>query len=224
MVTLLASLLQRSKLFDLAIQSGIRHDVLGGFWFAAALFVFWLQAARGNDPQKRVRILTVLVGSIFTVILTLVASSVISWPQPIRHHDLAGLFPKYIDRNPITNSFPSQSTALYASIAAGVYSLHKVTGTLLWTAVILFVAFPRMYVGGHYLSDVIAGLLLALLGYAIARYGLESRFTTHFDSFFEGSQAGRVARELLVFVWILQVAVEFREAIWVQRALETIVG
>jgi len=149
---------------------------------------------------------------------------VISWPPPIRHLDLSSLFPNYIDRNPDTNCFPSQSTALYASVAAGIYSLHRRTGMFLWVAVAAFVALPRMYVGGHYLTDVVVGVLLAGLGYAGARYGLESRVISRLDTFFEGSMALCTAREVLVFVWILQVAVEFREAVWFKRGLEMLLG
>lgn len=219
-VTALASLLRRHTLIDLTIQSAIRHNILGGFWFAAALFVFWLQGARGNDPKTRLRILTILIGSTLAILLTLLASAVISWPPPNRHLDLSSYFPDYIDRNSSTNCFPSQSTALYASVAAGIYSLHRRTGMFLWVAVAVCVALPRMYVGGHYLTDVAVGLGLAWLGYSGARFGLEPRVISRLDDFFEGSSLLRTARELLVFVWILQVAVEFRDAVWFKRGLE----
>ena len=219
-VTALAKILGRYPLFDLIIQSAIRHNILGGFWFAAALYVFWLQAARENQQKTRIRILTILAGTVLAILLTILAGATFSWPPPIRNTGMSGLFPTHIDRNPNTNCFPSQSTALYASVAAGVYSLHKWTGTFLWVAVGFFVALPRMYVGGHYFTDVVVGLLLAWLGYATARYLLESRVTSRLDTFFDRSPALRIAREILVFVWILQVAVEFREAAWFKRGLE----
>lgn len=219
-VTLLATLLRRQPLFDRAIQSGIRHNILGGFWFAATLFVFWLHAARGNDPKNRLRILTILVGSTLAIFLSLIAGAAISWPPPIRPLDLSSLFPNYMDRNPNTNCFPSQSTALYASVAAGIYSLNRRTGMFLWGAVAVFVALPRMYVGGHYFADVVVGVALAWIGFLGARYCLESRVISRMDAFFQGSSTLRSARDLLVFVWILQVAVEFREVVWIKRALE----
>ena len=223
-VTVLASLLRRHALIDLTIQSAIRHNILGGFWFAAALFVFWLQGAKGNDPKIRLRILTTLVGSTLAILLTLLASAAISWPPPIHHPDLSSLFPNYIDRNPNTNCFPSQSTALYASVAAGIYSLHRRTGMFLWIAVAAFVALPRMYVGGHYLTDVVVGVVLAWIGFLVARYFLESTVISKLDAFFQESCALRVASDFLVFVWILQVAVEFRDADWFKSGLEMLLG
>lgn len=222
--TILASMLRRHMFLDVAILSAIRHNILGGFWFAAALFVFWLQATRANSQKIRLRIMTILVGSILTMFLTLLASSAISWPPPIFQRDLSNLFPDYFDRNPNINCFPSQSTALYATIAIGMYSLDRLTGILLWIAVPVLVALPRMYVGGHYLTDVVVGVLLAGLGYAGARYGLESRVISRLDAYLEGSMSLRTARDVLVFVWILQVAVEFREIVWFKRGLEMLFG
>jgi len=90
----------------------------------------------------------------------------------------------------------------------------------LWGAVAVFVALPRMYVGGHYFADVVVGVALAWIGFLGARYCLESRVISGMDAFFQGSSTLRSARDLLVFVWILQVAVEFREVVWIKRALE----
>lgn len=218
----LAGLLGLSPFFDRAVQSAIRHNVLGGFWFGAALFVFWIQSARKGQPEIQLRILTILVGSAIAIILTLLAGAVISWPPPCSHPDLAKIYSAYFDTNPNTNCFPSQSTALYASVAAGIYSIHKLTGWVLWIMVVACVALPRMYVGGHYLTDVIAGLLLASVGYIIARRLLEEHLISKVQSFFDKTTALHFVRELLIFVWILQVALEFRDVIWTKAVLEAI--
>lgn len=224
LATVLGGLLKRHPVIDLGVQSAIRHNVLGGFWFAAALFAFWVIAARNGQEKVRIRILTILAGTALTILLTLVAGAVVSWPPPIRYPGLARLFPSYLESYPNTNCFPSQSTALYGTVAMGIYSLHRLTGTVLWAAVAVLVAFPRMYVGGHYLTDVIVGVVLALIGYAGALYLFEKRLVPALDAFFESRTSLRTLRDLLVFAWILQVAVEFREAVWVTRILEVLKG
>jgi hypothetical protein len=81
-----------------------------------------------------------------------------------------------------------------------------------------------MYVGGHYLSDVLASLALAAIGYAVARGRLEKSVLSKAEAVFTRGGIIRTTAELLVFVWIYQVMVGFREVVWVKRAVETLLG
>jgi undecaprenyl-diphosphatase len=218
----LAGFLRHSPRFDEVIQSGIRHNIFGGFWYGAALFLTWCEAARTDNREVRLRLLTVLVGSTLAAALTIPAAWLVSWPPPIRHPELQQLFPGYIDANPNHNCFPSQSVALYASIALGMFSLNRLVGGVLGVATIFLVALPRMYVGGHYLSDVGAGLIIALIGYAVARRFLEPTLASAVEPLFKRAGLARIIAEFLIFVWILQVTVEFREVSWAKRALEVL--
>jgi len=218
--TALGSLLNRAPVFDLGVQSAIRHQVLGGFWFAAVLYIYWVKAARDEDKETQFRILTTLCGSVLAILLALAAESVVSWPPPMRNPMLKSVFPPYFDISPSVNCFPSLSTTLYGSVAAGIYPVSKRVGTLLWIAVVFAVALPRMYVGGHYLSDVLVGAALALVGYSSARLLLCKWLRPRAESLVAGKGLGRLAWEVLMFVWILQVAIEFRDAIWVKRAIQ----
>jgi membrane-associated phospholipid phosphatase len=210
--------------FDLGVESAIQHNVLGGLWFGAALFVCWIQAARNGQREVQLRVLTILIGSILATLLALLAGTVISCPPPARYPGLVGFFPDYLEANRNTNCFPSQSTALYGSIAAGIYSVHRTSGWVLWVLVAVCVALPRMYVGGHFLTDVLASLPLALVGYASARRLLEERVTSKVDRLCERSPHLQLLRESLVFIWILQVTLEFRDVVWLQRVVESIIN
>jgi undecaprenyl-diphosphatase len=216
----LAGFLKHSPQFDEAVQSGMRHNILGGFWYGAALFVTWCEAARTDNRKVRLRVLTIMVGSTLAAALTVPAAWLVSWPPPIHHPELQHLFPGYIIPNPNRNCFPSQSVALYASIAVGMFSLRHLVGGVLGVATILLVALPRMYVGGHYLSDVGAGLIIALTGYAVARRFLEPTLASVVEPIFTRTGAARVIAEFFIFVWILQVTVEFSEVSWMKRGLE----
>jgi membrane-associated phospholipid phosphatase len=215
----LAQLLGRWRMFDMGVQSAIRHNVLGGFWYAAALFVLWVRGSQQENEAVRRRILTTLVGSLIAIVFMLLAATLIAWPPPFHHAGLAELYPRYIYRNESASSFPSQSTTLYAAVAAGVFSLHRVAGWLLWAGVVLLVGLPRIYVGGHYPTDVLAGVVLGLAGYATARYLLEPRLARPMERVFQGKTWLRVLGELVVFAWILQVAVGFRDVVWLNNVL-----
>jgi membrane-associated phospholipid phosphatase len=215
----LADFLGRHPLFDLSVQSAIYHHVLGGFWYAAALFVLWLRGGQAGNTATRRRILTILLGSLIAILLIPVAQALVVWPPPIHYPSLSGLYPRYIYTNPEGSSFPSQSVTLYASLAAGIYSLHRMAGWFLWVAVVILVGLPRIYVGGHYPSDVFGGIILGVAGYATARYLLESRLVPQLERVFVGKPWLRVAGEVIVFAWILQVAIEFQELVWLRNCL-----
>jgi membrane-associated phospholipid phosphatase len=220
----LAQLLGKHETVDLGIQSLISHNVFGGFWFALLLFVLWVwpsQAGEAAELEKQRTLLVILLGSLVAVAIALLLGASMSWLPPNRMPGLAQLYPNYLDANTNDNSFPSLSVALYASIAAGITSFRKGLGLFLWPAVALFVALPRMYVGGHYLTDIIAGLGAGFLGFAIASFAARNspnvwRRTPEQTSFI------KLATNVVVFGWILQVAVEFRDATWLVRGCELV--
>ncbi len=212
----LGSLLGRSRIFDRMVLSGISHEVLGGFWFALVLFVLWAGSSDTGDradPVTQRRILVTLAGSMIAIGLSFVAAAWLSWLPPNRMPGLAQQFPYYFRNNPNVSSFPSQSTTLYTAVAAGIYSLRKRIGVVLLVAVIFLIALPRMYVGGHYLTDVLVGLVLGFAGYGVARLA-EARLPAAWSDALGRADWLRLTKNVVVFVWLLQVAVEFRDASW----------
>jgi undecaprenyl-diphosphatase len=211
----LGKFLGRHPLFDLTVQSGIGHRILGGFWYAAALFYFWATGA--TDGKVRTRVLTTFAGVAITIGLSLIAARLIRWPPPIQQ-GWSGEFPDYLTGNFNTSSFPSLSTAMYTSVALGVYSLNRLTGRTLLVGIPILVALPRMYVGGHYATDVLVGFALGTLGFIVARVGLEDRIRRRAEPLF-ADKIWRPVGEVLVFFVIWQLTVEFNEVIWMKRVL-----
>ena len=219
----LASLLRYRVEFNVGVQRAISSHVLGGLWFGLTLFLYWVWSARERRHDVQVRILTVLLGSTLAILLTLVAAWLVSWPPPVHYPGLDHLYIGLLEPNPNTNSFPSQSMALYGSIAAGIYSLHRLIGWGLWALVVLFIALPRMFVGGHFITDVVVGFILALVGYMVARYLLETRLISQLESNLDRTSRLRLFRDTLVFFWMIQVTVEFQAVVWLRNLVESLI-
>lgn len=130
-ISQLVHLLRRHPLFDLCIQGGIQHNLLGGVWYAVARFYSWVRGNQAGKEEARHPVLTTFWGSMVAIALMLLAGEVVEWLRPIRYPTLAHLCPGYIDPGPDLNSFPSQSTTLYAAVACGV---------------VLLIGLPRIYV------------------------------------------------------------------------------
>jgi membrane-associated phospholipid phosphatase len=210
----------------LVTQSFINHNVFGGFWFALSFFLLWVWPSDESETVergKRQRLLFTILGSLVAIALALWLEELVRWLPPNRMPGLAQLYPDYLGANPNDNSFPSLSVALYAPIAAGITSLRRKLGSLLWIAVALCVALPRMYVGGHYLTDIIAGLAAGLVGFYVGRIA-ESRLPRLLQPAPKHTQLVRLLTNVVVFSWLVQVAVEFRDAVWLVRGLKLVMA
>jgi undecaprenyl-diphosphatase len=220
LVTHLAMLWGRSPIFDVVVQQGITYGVLGGVWYAGALFLFWVQGAHPGQREVRRRTLTIALGTLVAALLTVLAGPAVSWAPPSAHPELAGLYPDNLPVNLNASSFPSQSTALYAAVAAGIFSLRRTLGIWAWIGVGVLVALPRVYVGGHHVTDILAGLVAGLGGYWVALL-VEVRVVSSCEWVFgyPWDCWQRTLAECAVFLWILQVAMGFRHVVWIRDAL-----
>jgi membrane-associated phospholipid phosphatase len=204
--------------FDNLVLGAIKHNVLGGFWFALALFVYWLEGTRAGREMTRRRMLVTLLGTGLAIALSLLAGLAISWPPPSHHPQLAHFYSGYFEPNPNTSSFPSQSTTLYMAVAAGIFTENRIVGSILGLMVLFFVALPRAFVGGHYPSDILAGLVLGLAGTLSALYFLDRRLAPLVQKTFDVGWR-RVVLETVVVVWILEIAVEFNDVVWLTNVV-----
>jgi hypothetical protein len=60
----------------------------------------------------------------------------------------------------------------------------------------------------------------ALIGYTLARYLLETPLLARLETALASHRPWLVVADCLVFIWILEVAVEFREAVWLVNAFK----
>lgn len=68
------------------------------------------------------------------------------------------------------NSFPSDHAVLFFALAEGLFLASRRIGAAAFTYALLIVCLPRIYLGIHYPTDIIAGAFLgAAIGYAACR-------------------------------------------------------
>jgi membrane-associated phospholipid phosphatase len=211
-------LLGQHPLFDRAVQSGLRHGILGGLWYAAAVFLVWTRSLRPGGEQLRERLITTFLASLLAAVIAVSLGLLFPRTPPNRYPGLMERYPEYIEPNPNESCFPSYSVAFLVPVAAGVFSLWRSWGAFLWLGVPLLVGLPRIYVGGHFPTDVLAGIAVGAIAYVVVTHW-ERRVSTPLARIFERRGWISTAAALVMFFWILETASDFREAVWIRESV-----
>ncbi|WP_293795403.1 undecaprenyl-diphosphatase [uncultured Bosea sp.] len=131
------------------------------------IVVLWIQDSR----RRRLLAFALVLALVIAIVLSFLTGLVIFRPRPF----MAGLGNSLVEHRP-SASFPSNHTLVFA-VCATVLALVRQYGTACLATVIgLVVAWSRVYVGVHYPSDLLGGIILAvpaaMISLAVtARYG-----------------------------------------------------
>jgi len=154
----------RSWLFDQAIVFLSDQDLLkGGF----ALAFFWYAWFRSDDSSGTDR--RRLLSLIFACFAALAISQVLQLAMPFRYRPIhtASLNLTIADGMPRQildgwSSFPSDHAALFFALSTGLLFVSRPLGWFSLFHTTVFVCFPRLYLGLHFLSDLLSGALLGI--------------------------------------------------------------
>jgi membrane-associated phospholipid phosphatase len=143
----------------------------GGFFFALYAYL-WFRVDLDQEKRRRA-ILAILTGALLAVVVSRAIADLT--PYRIRpmydlnlpHHSYSfPISPNLID----WSSFPSDTAAYFFALAFGLAQMLRrhSAAILLYTAG--WICLPRMYLGEHYLSDIVVG---AAIGIAAVKASLQ---------------------------------------------------
>lgn len=159
----LNSLTCRSFFFDAACHAISEDTMFSGMIFAALLWYCWFTSP---DILSRHKTFTgTIAAAIAGMLSRLTQLSFPSQPRPFQDPSLHLRLPytvKLDSLRHVASSFPSDHAALYFALAATIWSINRKVGSYAFALAVLL-DLIRIYLGFHYLSDVIGGAALGIL-------------------------------------------------------------
>jgi membrane-associated phospholipid phosphatase len=184
----------------------LENPLLTTWVYAALSYVYW--SKRDNQQEaRRLQLMRTVVTCVLAVAVAFLLDLKIGWPSPARNADFQVLFPHYLWGIGTANSFPSHSTLAYLTVAIGLLRLNRIAGWILIPFTFLAISLPRVYLGGHYLIDVGASILLSVL--VIAATDLFLGIPRFVQAFKWIAVQGWIV-ELVFFFWVYELGEGFR--------------
>lgn len=149
------------------------NNLLKGGVLFAALWYLWFRIDARQEERRR-NIVAIVIGAVLAIFVARTVAVI----APFRMRPLYDpIFPHFSYSIPINmnlenwSSFPSDTAAYFFALAFGIaYHLRRLAiPVMLYTAV--WICLPRMYLGIHYASDIVAG---GAIGITVAWLSLKS--------------------------------------------------
>jgi undecaprenyl-diphosphatase len=185
MVIFLNSFAHRSWIFDRIVLFLAMNPLVEGTLAIAVFYFVWFHSDDTTNNVEGSGKHQALLYSLIICIPAVLMSRALAWGlpyrmRPMRNPDLAIRMAYGFNPGIILNwsSFPSDHAVLFFTLATGVFLVHRKAGLLLYAHAVLIDSLPRLYLGIHYASDLLAGALLGCgIGYSAKWFGLQSTLT-----------------------------------------------
>ncbi len=153
--------------FDLLVSFISSNHLFKGFVVMAAIWWIWFRDPAQPNVREQVMV-TLLAGLVALFVARLLAHELPFRVRPFAMPEFANDF--VLSRRRLAgleewSSMPSDHATLFAALATGAWFAWRRLGLALWAYAILVIFVPRIYLGMHYPTDIVAG---AVIGIAIA--------------------------------------------------------
>lgn len=157
---------QYSLIFNKAISFLSSCNSLKGGVLVTIIWWSWFKSDE-RQPHNREHILSTLVCCFIAEFLSRLLSLTLPFrPRPLYEKRLDFSIPYGLKKSNFIDdswsSFPSDHAVLFFSLACGLLFISRKAGAFALAYTALFIAFPRVYLGLHYPTDIIAGAFIGM--------------------------------------------------------------
>lgn len=156
---------RHSKILDILIQHLSKNQFLKGGVLVTIIWWAWFKSGDERHSDNREYIISTLfccfVGQILARALALTLPFRF---RPLHEEGLNFLLPYGMKPTALEgwSSFPSDHAVLFFALSTGLVFISRKVGAFALCYTVLFIAFPRIYLGLHYPTDIIAGAIIGI--------------------------------------------------------------
>ncbi len=161
------SLVGKSTAFDQIVLSFANFSLVKGGLFMMVIWSLWFWKKEGEEQSTtRQKILLVTIGAVGALIVGRLSQALM--PHRVRPiHDSSVEFEAPFGGKAEAldgwTSLPSDHAIIFFALAVGVMAIHRKVGIFLFLWSIIVIGFPRIYVGVHFPTDIIAGAIIGIV-------------------------------------------------------------
>lgn len=157
-------LAQRWPMFDSIVVFVSNSDLMKGGVMIAGIWWAWFHLNSRDPRTNRSYLLTALLGALVALALArILAHTLPPRMRPILDPALHFRVPHGAPDQSnwtIWSSFPSDHASLFFALLTGIWLVSRRTGLIMLAYVLIAICFPRIYIGIHYPTDILGGVIL----------------------------------------------------------------
>jgi undecaprenyl-diphosphatase len=156
----------QSENFDAFMVFIVNNNFVKGIPIVSVFWFFWFHKSDKTKLNREGIIMGMASCLVSIVVARLLSATLPFRLRPILNTDLNFVKPYGSEAMNLGtwSSFPSDNAVMFFSLATGIFLISKKAGIWTYLYVLVVICFPRVYLGYHYPTDILAG---AVLGIAI---------------------------------------------------------